>query len=115
MGWGIHEGGDIVDKFRRISRRLLMAFGGLAASGALVLGGPAGVASAAPGDPGDNEPNPSCFGIPECTIPGFGSLAPSGRGGGGYLNGKGGGGFLRGEAGGGFLRGIAGGGWSRFG
>lgn len=97
-------------KFRRTPRRLLVALGGLAATGALVFGAPAGLASAAPGD---NEPNPSCFGIPECTIPGFGFIEPNGRGGGGYANGTAGGAFSRGEAGGGYATGKAGGAFSR--
>jgi hypothetical protein len=96
-------------KFRGTSRRLLLALGGLVASSALVFGPAAGLANAAPGD---NEPNPSCFGIPECTIPGFGFIEPNGRGGGGYANGTAGGAFSRGEAGGGYVRGNAGGAWN---
>ncbi|MFC7676693.1 hypothetical protein ACFQWH_26670 [Mycolicibacterium sp. GCM10028919] len=65
------------------SRRLKIAVGGALASGALLFGVPAGMASAAPGD---------CFGIPDCDIlPGL--LEPTGNGGGGYANGTAGGGF----------------------
>jgi hypothetical protein len=94
-------------KIRGTSRRLLLAVGGLVASAALVLGAPTGLASA---QPGDNEPNPSCFGIPECNIPGFNL---NGRGGGGYLNGTAGGAFAQGKGGGGYLRGEAGGAFAR--
>ena len=106
-----HEGEDMTEHIGSVARRLLLTLGGLVASGALVLGGPAGVAGAEPGDPGDNEPNPSCFGIPECTIPGF--LEPTGAGGGGYANGTAGGAYSRGEAGGGYATGSAGGAFSR--
>jgi hypothetical protein len=87
------------------SRRLLLAVGGLVAGVGLVFGAPAGLSSAEP------EPNPSCFGIPECTIPGF--LGPTGKGGGGYANGTAGGAYSRDEAGGGYATGDAGGAFSR--
>lgn len=93
----------MVGTTRIVSRRLQIAIGGALASGALLIGPAAGMASAAPGD---------CFGIPDCNIlPGL--LAPTGNGGGGYANGTAGGAYSRGEAGGGYATGSAGGAASR--
>lgn len=90
------------------SRRLQIAVGGVLASGALLLGASAGVASAEPAP----APNPDCFGIPQCAIlPGL--LTPTGNGGGGYANGTAGGAYATGDAGGGYATGEAGGAASR--
>lgn len=90
------------------SRRLQIAVGGALASGALLLGASAGVASAEPAP----APNPDCFGIPQCAIlPGL--LTPTGNGGGGYANGTAGGAYSRDAAGGGYATGSAGGAFSR--
>ncbi|MCV7372586.1 hypothetical protein H5P33_07660 [Mycolicibacterium arabiense] len=95
-------------KTRIDSRRLQLAVGGAIASGALLFGASAGVASAEPAP----APNPDCFGIPQCAIlPGL--LTPTGNGGGGYANGTAGGGYATGEAGGGYATGEAGGAFSR--
>jgi hypothetical protein len=93
----------MVGKTFKVSRRLQLAIGGALASGALLIGPSAGLATAAPGD---------CFGIPDCNIlPGL--LEPTGNGGGGYANGTAGGAYSRGEAGGGYATGSAGGAASR--
>jgi hypothetical protein len=81
------------------SRRLQIAVGGVLASGALLLGASAGVASAEPAP----APNPDCFGIPQCAIlPGL--LTPTGNGGGGYANGTAGGAYATGDAGGAYAK-----------
>jgi hypothetical protein len=108
---GMHKGDDMKGNYRETLRQLLLALAGVIVGGALVLGAPSGSASAAPGDPGDNDPKPAnCFRVPNCEIPGF--FSPTRRFGGGYLNGTAGGGFARGQAGGGYLTGDAGGGYA---
>ena len=86
--------------------RLKVVLGGVAAAGSLAFAGlcvPAGVALAAPGDPGGG---------------GFvndnaGGGYATGEAGGAYSRGDAGGGYARGEAGGGYATGDAGGAWFR--
>jgi hypothetical protein len=85
-----------VNTFRRTSRRLLLALGGLVSSAGLVFGAGAGLAGAQPNssEPGDNDRNQhSCFGVPGCNVPGFGRLPLTGTVVGGFLTGRAGGGW----------------------
>ncbi|KHO21385.1 hypothetical protein [Mycolicibacterium setense] len=86
--------------------RLKLVLGGVAAAGSLAFAGlcvPAGVAFAAPGDPGGGGyANDSAGG-------GF----ATGEAGGAYSRDAAGGGYVRGEAGGGYATGDAGGAWFR--
>ncbi|MCW1823413.1 hypothetical protein A5731_08395 [Mycolicibacterium conceptionense] len=85
---------------------LKLVLGGIAAAGSMAFAGlclSAGVAFAAPGDPGGGGyANDSAGG-------GY----ATGEAGGGYATGSAGGGYARGEAGGGYATGDAGGAWFR--